>query len=170
MKVDALRHQIAQFDYTCNHVPVGPTPTRLPCTNQPLFLLYDDEAIIARSPSYKLLHHGPTAESLINCHDREDITELKPLSDVGHQRGCHIRDGDQLHMRIVPSLPRLYDDRCVNCLIKEFQVAEGGSNSVRNGQSYWLSGNRHPRDILESPRPTDAIVEHSLYYDKTEDE
>ena len=317
MKFDALRHQIAQFDYTCNHVPVGPTPTRLPCTNQPLFSLYDDEAIIARSPSYTLLHHGPTAESLINCHDREDITELKPLSDVGHQRGegsqdfhkiikytgmsrdilphsvvcahrfradiyrsnrdgtehvcdiiihvqrlvhehvcnkktpsqpnhnvsnshkrtidpsditvssdeentfvftdinilatmddliksfkifalgkhnslyglpdtkmyqlylftshnsvvgCHLRDGDQLHMRIVPSLPRLYDDRCVNCLIKEFQVAEGGSNSVRNGQSYWLSGNRHPRDILESPRPTDAIDEHSLYYDKTEDE
>ena len=87
MKFDALRHQIAQFDYTGHHVPVGPTPSRLPCTNQPLFSLFDDESIIARSPQYTLRHHGPTAESLINCHDREDITELKPLSDVGHQRG-----------------------------------------------------------------------------------
>eukprot|EP00956_Cyclotella_meneghiniana_P029859 scaffold73632_cov22-Cyclotella_meneghiniana.AAC.3 len=329
VKFDALRHQIAQFDYTGHHVPVGPTPSRLPCTNQPLFSLFDDESIITRSPQYTLRHHGPTAESLINCHDREDITELKPLSDVGLYRGegsqdfhkvlkytamsrdilphsvvcahrfradiyrsnrdgtehvcdiivhverlvhehvcnkkppsqpnqqashshkltpakrtidpsditvssdegdtfvftdvnilatmddiiksfkmfalgkyksfyglpdtkmyqlylftshkgialcgddsvvgCHLRDGDQLHMRIVPALPRLYDDRCVNCLIKEFQVAEGGPNTVKNGQSYWL-GNHHPHDILNSPRPTNAIDEHSLYYDETEDE
>eukprot|EP00956_Cyclotella_meneghiniana_P009111 scaffold12492_cov36-Cyclotella_meneghiniana.AAC.5 len=64
--------------------------------------------------------------------------------------GCHLRDGDQLHMKIALPLPRLYDERCVHCLIKEFQLAEGESNTVRNGQLYMLSGNRKPQDILET--------------------
>ena len=84
--------------------------------------------------------------------------------------GCHLRDLDELHMRIVPSPPTTKEDRCNRCLIRRFEEAEGGPGVVSNGESYWLSGRRCPNDLLQEPRRSlDAVLDRSIHYDSDTD-
>ena len=84
--------------------------------------------------------------------------------------GCHLRDLDELYMRIVPSPPTTQDDRCNDCLIRQFESAEGGPGVVANGESYWLSHRRVPNDLLQEPRRhMDAVVDRSNHYNSETD-
>ena len=79
--------------------------------------------------------------------------------------GCHLRDLDEVFMRIVPSPPNTLDTRCNNCLIRQFEDAEGGHGVVSNGESFWLSSRRSPNDLLEQPRPClDTFIDRHIYF------
>lgn len=82
---DELRRRIngrPQSFHGHNIQAIPATVVILPKTNQPLCSSFSDDAIIEHTSSYIVRQSRHWPDSIVNCFNRDDITELKPLVDA----------------------------------------------------------------------------------------
>lgn len=168
-----------------SHGEPNVTPSKRPHNNstniaspeQDCFVLTDINVLATMDVIMKLIRQTPAfltayAVPTNQCYQMYLYSSHKGLLlfDSDSIVGCHLRDMDELHMRIVPSPPTIVDDRCHHCLIRQYEMAEGGHGAVCNGESYWLSRRRSFCDLLQEPRrQLDAVVDRNNQMDSDTD-